>query len=167
MPNCTIACKIMLNMKRNSMNRDIIAMNELFDSFTPEQQVYALENEFPYVYSKASSFVVMGAEKYRANDFFKQPPLDFDEEDISILQHGCSQVLAGVGMSVENPFTGLDVAGFSALMRMFHFEAIGRKTKHGKVLNNEKGALDCIKLKHMVDGRTCEYFNFCRYPKMD
>lgn len=149
------------------MNRDIIAMNELFDSFTPEQQVYALENEFPYVYSKASSFVVMGAEKYRANDFFKQPPLDFDEEDISILQHGCSQVLAGVGMSVENPFTGLDVAGFSALMRMFHFEAIGRKTKHGKVLNNEKGALDCIKLKHMVDGRTCEYFNFCRYPKMD
>jgi hypothetical protein len=157
----------MLNNKRNNMNRDIIAMNELFDSFTPEQEAYALENEFPYVYSKASSFLVMGAEKYRANDFFKQPPLDFDEEDISILQHGCSLVLSGVGMSVENPFTGLDVAGFSALMRMFHFEAIGRKTKHGKVLNNEKGALDCIKFKHMVDGRTCEYFNFCRYPKMD
>jgi hypothetical protein len=149
------------------MNKDIIAMNELFDSFTPEQESYAIENEFPYVYSKASSFLVMGAEKYRANDFFKQPPLDFDEEDIAILQDGCRQVLAGVGMSVENPFTGLDVSGFSALMRMFHFESIGRKTKYGKLLNNEKGALDCITFKHMVDGRTCEYFNFCKYPKID
>ena len=149
------------------MNRDIIAMNELFDSFTPEQESYAMENEFPYMYSKASSFLKVGAELYRKDDFFNQPPADFDEEDIAILQDGCRQVIAGVGMSVENPFTGLDVTGFSALMRMFHFEAIGRKTNHGKVLNNERGALDCIKFKHMVDGRTCEYFNFCRYPKMD
>ena len=149
------------------MIKKIEAMNELFDSFTPEQETYAIENEFPYVYSKASSFLEMGAEEYRANDFFKQPPLDFDEEDLAILQHGCNQILAGVGMSFENPFTGLDVDGFYALMRMFHFESIKRKTRHGQEFNDEKGAIDCITFKHAVDGRTCAYYNFCAYPKLD
>jgi hypothetical protein len=146
---------------------NLIAMNELFDSFTPEQETYAIENEFPYLFSKASSFLMIGAEKYRANDFFKQPPLDFDAEDIAILQHGCKQILAAVGMSSENPFTGMDVGGFYALMRMFHFEPIDRSTKHGKMFNEQKGAMDCITFKHMMDNRTCTYFNFCPYPKLD
>ena len=74
-------------IKTKPMNSNVVNITALFDSMSEEQQNYAIENQFPYIYSKASTFLKIGAELYRKDDFFNQPPSDFDEEDIAILQH--------------------------------------------------------------------------------
>jgi hypothetical protein len=70
-------------------------------------------------------------------------------------------VLEGKGFKQENPFAGLGVGGFYALMRMFHFEPCGRKTLHLHKHDGKKGMLDCITFRHMVDENEVLYFNFC------
>ncbi len=78
----------------------------LSESFTDADRKTALENRFPYIYSKAALFLKMKPEIYRKNDFFAQPPAEFDEEDIAILKHGCEQVLEGKGFKKREPVHG-------------------------------------------------------------
>jgi hypothetical protein len=132
-----------------------------FKSLTEADRQTAQENRFPYIYSKAALFLKMKPEIYRKNDFFGQPPAEFDEEDIAILKHGCQQVLEGKGFKKENPFTGLDVFGFSALMRLFHFQQLSRKTFHTYEHEERTGILDCITFRHLVEDTEVVYYNFC------
>ena len=83
------------------------------------------------------------------------------EKDIPITFSGDS--IEGKGLFSRNPFVNLDVAGFSSLMRLFHFEAVSRKTKHLIEFEEKKGALDCITFTHLVDNRKTTLFNFCEY----
>jgi hypothetical protein len=135
--------------------------NAFFQNFSDADQTLAIQNRFPYIYSKAALFLKMKPEIYRKNDFFSQPPADFDEEDIAILKHGCEQVLEGKGLKKENPFTGLGVLGFSALMRLFHFERVSRQTFHTYQHEGRSGILDCITFRHMVEDSDVVYYNFC------
>ena len=133
----------------------------LLKSMSVADRVTALENRFAYIYSKARLFMKIKPEIYRKNDFFGQPPAEFDDEDIALMKYGCQQVLEGKGFKQENPFTGLGIVGFYALMSLFHFEACGRKTLHLHKHNGKKGMLDCITFRHMVDEHEVVYFNFC------
>ena len=54
----------------------------------------------------------------------------FDPEELEILKLGCEQVIEGKGLFSRNPFVNIDVAGFSSLMRLFHFEAVSRSAWH-------------------------------------
>lgn len=137
-----------------------LIMNKKSDA---ENQIL-LDNQFPYIFTKAFRYLKIGPEKYRKQDFFKQPPIDLDSEELEVLTSGCKQILQGIGFSESEPFTNLDVSGFYNLMRLFHFQYTDRTTKHSFVLNNKKGILDCISFKHYVDdNRTCVLYNFCCY----
>lgn len=143
------------------------AKNKLINQFSDAEKIIAEKNRYFYIAEKAFLFLKLGPEKYRKNDAFKQPPLDFDDQDLEILANGCRQVLEGIGLTKEKPFTGLDVQGFYGLFALFHFKNIQRQCKHGFILNGSKGALDCITFQHLVDGTKVVYLNFCEYPAFD
>ncbi|RAR73828.1 hypothetical protein [Flavobacterium aciduliphilum] len=149
------------------MKNQLETLNEVISKFTEAEKKLMNENRFPYIFSKAWVYLKMGPEKYRKQDAFSQPPLDFDDEDLEILAHGCRQVLQGVGLTKENPFSELDVLGFSALFRLFHFQKFDRKTEHNVVFKNKKGAIDIITFEHAVDGGQVVYYNFCEYLTID
>lgn len=141
--------------------KNMAAFSILFAKMTDEEKELMEEFRFGYIYFKAQLFLEIGPEKYRKDDAFHQPPIDFDSNDIEILNNGCRQILDGAGLIPEKAFTNLDVSGFSALFRMFHFSSISRKTKYSFILNGKKGILDCITFEHQVDGSRVTYYNFC------
>ena len=143
------------------MKKQLDILKEITANFSEEERLLMESNRFAYIFSKAWLFLKIGAEKYRKNDAFNQPPLDFDEEDLQILANGCQQVLQGIGMTEQKPFTDLNVLGFYALFRLFHLDYIGRETKHNYVFNGKTGALDCITFEHIMDGTQVVYYNFC------
>ncbi len=135
----------------------------VFDKMDEKTSELAIENRFPYIFSKAELFLRIGEEKYREGDFFKQPPENLTVEDIDILKDGCEQILIAKGLTEENPFQNLDVSGFNALMRMFHFESLQRSTKYKVVIDGKKGCIDKITFKHIVDNSEITYYNFCSF----
>jgi hypothetical protein len=145
------------------MKNELLKLDLLFDSMSEQEQELAIENQLPYFFSKANLFLKMGHEKYRLADYFKRPPAETSNEELEILKVGCEQVIEGKGLFSSNPFVNIDVAGFSSLMRLFHFKAVTRKTKHLIEFEEKKGALDCITFIHIVDNRKTTLFNFCEY----
>ncbi len=145
----------------------IDALNRAINQFSEEEKILILPNRFAYIFSKAWLYMKLGPEKYRKTDAFNQPPSDLDKEDLEIIANGCRQVLEGIGLTKEKPFTNLDVMGFSALFRLFHFQNIQRQCRHGFMLNGKSGALDCITFQHLMDGSQVVYYNFCEYPPID
>jgi hypothetical protein len=137
--------------------------DDLMDSFSTEKQEAMLNNQFPYIFSKADQFLQLGADAYREEDFFKQPPNKMSEEDLEILQLACKQIIEGKGFDKNNPLTGLGVSGFYDVMRLFHFKSKSRKTFYQFQQGEEKGALDCITFQHRVDGREATLYNFCPF----
>ena len=147
-------------------NFELKSLDEVMDAMSEEHQLQALDNQFPYLFTKAELFLKVGPEVYRKEDFFGQPKTT-DSEELEMIKNGCIQLCHGKGLSAENPFTDLDVSGFNILMRLFHFESESRKTRHGITINGQRGALDGITFKHVIDNRIATYFNFCVYPKFD
>ena len=143
------------------------ALDKVMDQFTAAEQDLMISNRFPYIFTKAWLYVKKGPEKYREDDAFQQPPTHFNKAELEILLNACKQVLDGIGMTSEKPFTGIDVFGFYALFRLFHFEKVERKTKHRFILNNKKGILDCITFEHVMDGEQVVYYNFCESPNFN
>ncbi len=142
-------------------------LDKIIYQFSEKEKNLVDSNRFVYIFSKAWLYTKLGPEKYRKDDAFNQPPVDLDHEDLEVLANGCRQVLEGVGLTIEKPFTELDVMGFSALFRLFHFKNIQRKCKHGFIFNGKTGALDCITFQHVIDGSKVVYYNFCEYPSFD
>lgn len=134
--------------------------------FSEEEEKLADLNRFAYIFVKAWLYIKLGPTEYSKDDAFNQPSSDTDEEVLEMLAKGCEQVTEGVGLTSENPFTGLNVVGFSALFGLFHFKNIKRKCKHGFILNNKRGALDCITFQHAMDESQVVYYNFCEYTSV-
>ena len=146
------------------MNKEnLAAFSILFAKMTDEEKELMEKFRFGYIFFKAQLFLKIGPDKYRKDDAFQQPPIDFNSEDIEVLNDGCRQILNGVGLIPEKAFTNLDVSGFSALFRMFHFSSTSRETKYGFILNGKKGVLDQITFQHLMDGSVVTYYNFCEY----
>jgi len=137
----------------------------LFDTMDLKTIDLAIENRFSYIFSKAELFLRLGVEKYRNDDFFKQPPENLSEEEIDILKAGCEQILIAKGLTEENPFMYLDVSGINAMMRMFHFDFFQRSTKYKVVIDGKQGCLDKITFKHIVDNSEITYYNFCSFSR--
>jgi len=134
----------------------------IFERFSSEQKILAAKMRWPYLATKASLFLSIGAKQYREKDFFSEPHTT-QEDTINLLTVGCHQVMEGKGLTMENPFHDLNVIGCSELFKMFHFEKISRQTTYNVAFDGNKGALDELTFKHMVDNSEITYYNFCRY----
>ena len=140
------------------MNKEIEALDTLMDKMTEEDQIIALDNKFPYLFSKANTYLKIGADKYRKEDYFKKPPLDLDNDDLEAIESGCKQIMQGIGFVKEKPFTRLHIRGFNSLLDLMHFESISRKSQSIKV-DGKTCFLDEIKFKHFMDGSEITYYN--------
>ena len=140
-----------------------IPLDDLFDNMSEELQNYALDNQFAYLYSKAERMLLVGPEKYRKDDFFKEPR-SVNNDALELIHSGCLQICNGKGLTKDKPLSELGVSGFYDLMRMFHFDSVSRRTDHSFEYNGKSGALDEITFEHRVDKRKSTIFNFCEYP---
>lgn len=135
-------------------------LDDLMESFSEELQNVAIENRFPYIFTKASMVLKVGAEEYAENDFFDHPYIR-NAKDVSAIEDGCRQICAGKGLTKELPLSGIGVSGFASLMRLLHFDKVERSTSYGSLYNDSNGALDKITFQHVVDRGQCTYYNFC------
>ena len=137
-------------------------LNLLMESMPKEIQKIALENQFPYIYAKASHFLRIGENIYRKNDFFNCPDENITPEELELLKEGCKQILQGKGIVPDNPFTDLGIPGFRQLFELFHFESIEQSAiPYNK--NEISGMLDKMTMKHFIEDRVCTYFNLVEY----
>lgn len=135
-------------------------LDDLMESFSEELQNVAIENRFPYIFTKATMVLKVGLEEYTKNDFFDHPYIR-SAKDVSAIEEGCRQLCAGKGLTKESPMSGIGVSGFASLMRLLHFVKVERSTSYFYSLNNSNGALDKITFRHLVDRGQCTYYNFC------
>jgi hypothetical protein len=143
------------------MKNQLQALDEVINNFSEEEKLLMNTNQFAYIFSKAWVYLKVGPEKYRKRDAFQQPPIDFDEEQLQTLTAGCNQIINGIGLTSQKPFTNLDVSGFTDLFNLFHFENNSRKTDHKYTYNGKKGVLDCITFQHFMNDSQITYYNFC------
>ncbi len=84
-----------------------------------------------YVTAKARMLREMGVDRYRKEDFFDQPSVQLDDDELEGLMKACVQIHRGLGFSVEAPLEGVLVASCYGLIAAFHFKVAGRRSTVG------------------------------------
>ena len=125
------------------------ALDKLMDTWPDELQQFALDAMFPYMYSKATNYLKIGPVLYRESDSFKQPKSN-DPILLGDLQKGCLQIIEGKGFSKESPIEAISVAASYALMEMFHFRFMSRKSSYGVFLAEQRGVIDHMIFEHLM-----------------
>jgi hypothetical protein len=62
------------------VDNELKSLDEVMDTMSEEHQLQALDNQFPYLFTKAEVFLKVGPEVYRKEDFFGQPKTTDSEE---------------------------------------------------------------------------------------
>ncbi len=137
------------------MNQVQKLLDQLIEGYTEEEITLFINNQLPYIITKALHYIEIGPDRYRVDDAFQMPLEEWVSEDLEILMKGCNQVVKGIGFTSERPFTDLGVRGFTLLFSLFHFEIIGKSTKYlgvGRIL-------DQIKVKHVINPGEATFYN--------
>ena len=125
------------------------SLDTLMDAWSDDLQLLALDAMFPYIYSKAANYLEIGPDLYRESDAFKQPKSQ-DPIILEDLKKGCIQIMEGKGFSNEAPFEEISVAASYALMEMFHFRFMSRKSSYFVFLADQKGVVDHMTFSHII-----------------
>ena len=125
------------------------SLDKLMDAWSDELQLLALDAMFPYIYTKASNYLEIGSVLYRESDAFKQPKSQ-DPIILEGLKKGCMQIIEGKGFSKEAPIEKISVAASYALMEMFHFRFMTRKSSYFVFLADQKGVIDHMTFSHLI-----------------
>ena len=136
------------------------AFDTHFEALSEALQLHALDQQLPYIATKAARYLEVGPDEYRNTDAFGQPATT-EADALAAIQRGCAQLIACKGLQAKAPLTDVGVGGFYALMALFHFKMQDRTTHHGHVHDGQKGALDTITFEHAVSGMTATLINFC------
>jgi hypothetical protein len=71
---------------------------------------------------KAQSFIKEGFLRYHAKDFFHQPPLDLSQDEYELLLEVCTQIVDGLGNSVDNPIETYFFRSLEQVAQLCHFQ---------------------------------------------
>ena len=137
------------------MNDITRKLDELTAGFTDEQNNLFIENRFPYILTKADSYIKTGPEAYRNEDAFDMPREEWSEEDFSLIMDGCLQIMEGAGYTAQKPFENLGIRGFNLLFTMLHFKSVGRKSSR----LGQGRMQDEITFEHAMDKSRVTYYN--------
>ena len=107
------------------------AFDTHFEALSEALQLHALDQQLPYIATKAARYLEVGPDEYRNTDAFGQPATT-DADELAAIQRGCAQLIACKGLQAEAPLTDVGVGGFYALMALFHFKMKERTTAHGQ-----------------------------------
>jgi len=125
------------------------SLDKLMDAWSDELQLLALDAMFPYIYTKAANYLEVGPVLYSESDAFEQPKSQ-DQQILDELKKGCLQIIEGKGFSKEAPIEKISVAASYALMEMFHFRFVSRKSSYGAFLGAKKGVIDHMNFEHLM-----------------
>ena len=125
------------------------SLDTLMDAWSDELQLLALDAMFPYIYTKAANYLEIGPVLYSESDAFEQPKSQ-DTIILEGLKKGCLQIIDGKGFSKEAPIEKISVAASYALMEMFHFRFVSRKSSYGAFLGAQKGVIDHMTFSHLI-----------------
>jgi hypothetical protein len=125
------------------------SLDKLMDAWSDELQLLALDAMFPYIYTKAANYLENGPVLYSESDAFEQPKSQ-DPQILEDLKKGCMQIMEGKGFSNEAPFEEISVAASYALMEMFHFRFMTRKSSYFVFLAEQKGVIDHMTFSHLI-----------------
>ena len=125
------------------------SLDTLMDPWSDEIQLLALDAMFPYIHTKAANYLEIGPVLYSESDAFEQPRSQ-DPQILEELKKGCLQIIDGKGFSQEAPIEKISVAASYALMEMFHFRFVSRKSSYGAFLGAQKGIIDHMNFEHLM-----------------
>jgi len=137
------------------MNDITRKLDELTAAFTDAENDLFIENRFPYILTKADSYIKTGPEVYRNEDAFDMPREEWSDGDLSLIMDGCLQIMKGLGYTAEKPFKNLGIRGFNLLFTMLHFTSVGRKTSRLGLGRMQ----DEISFEHAIDKNRVTYYN--------
>ena len=125
------------------------SIDKLMDACSDELQLLALDAMFPYIYTKAANYLEIGPVLYRESDAFKQPKSQ-DPIILECLKKGCVQIIEGKGFRKDAPIEAISVAASYALMEMFHFRFMSRKSSYFVFIAEQKGVIDHMTFSHLI-----------------
>ena len=110
---------------------------------------------YGYVEAKAQVYLGTSPSRYREQDFYSMPSVDWDPETLELIRAGFQQYLDGRGRSKEDPFDGLGIHGMNRMMETVHY----RSSRQAVVDQDATTFTDRIEFKHVVTGTTISLFN--------
>jgi hypothetical protein len=140
------------------------SLDKLMDAWSDELQLLALDAMFPYIYTKAANYLEVGPVLYSESDAFEQPKSQ-DQQILDELKKGCLQIIEGKGFSKEAPIEKISVAASYALMEMFHFRFVSRKSSYGAFLGAKKGVIDHMNFEHLMQKQMVTWHFFTQKKK--
>lgn len=109
-----------------------------------------------YIRAKARMFLRIGADAYRASDFFGQPDIRLSQENLAALERGAAEIIEDQGFSASSPLTSLPAEFSHSFANLFHLEVMAQNARRS---GDGQYLLDALLCRHMVDGREIILFN--------
>jgi len=135
------------------------SLDKLMDPWPDDLQLLALDAMFPYIHSKAANYLEIGPDLYRESDAFKQPK-SIDPIILEDVKKGCMQIIEGKGFRKDAPIAAISVAASYALMELFHFRFMSRKSSYGVFLGDQKGVIDHMTFSHLMQKQMVTWYFF-------
>ena len=130
-------------------------LEKLFENLSDKEKELALQNRLPYIFTKASYFIIQGPKLYSEKDALMMPDDSYSNEDIENLNIGCKQLINGIGLTLDNPLKELGVRGCHKLFNLFHFKMVDQKA----FKNKDGNFVDMMTFRHVADQKEITYYN--------
>ncbi len=111
---------------------------------------------YVYMRTKAVQYLRVGPAIYRRQDYFHMPPGTWDQPILDLVAGGFRQIVEWRGLSEEDPFTGLGIDGFYAMMDVLHFELESQALVSMKPRGH---ILDQMVMRHRMDPSLIVLYN--------
>ena len=162
-------CPHCIANRKVSQNADVYG-DVLLEIFPPAKykrttDLADLIFQYGYIFYKASTFLLTGANEYRYNDFFHYPLVEWDEAK---LKNGCEQWVNAKGITEQQCLENLTKNEIRDLFELFHYSVIREEPVKKRVskirqlffFKNQGEEVSKITIQHMVSEKKC--YIFCK-----
>ena len=126
-------------------------MNEIID--TDDTPPDGIPRRYFYMRVKAETYLKVGPTEFRRQ--FGTPPIEWNPDDLALVEAGIEQVIRWKGMTIDDPFTGIGISGFYAMMDVLGFDA----GKQSLAAMKPDSIIDRISFRHDGTGQEIILFN--------
>jgi len=109
-----------------------------------------------YFRAKATMYLRIGGDAYRATDAFHQPDIRLSPENLEAIERGVAEIANGHGFVASKPLTDLPTQFSHSLVRLFHFDVTAQAARRS---GDGLYFLDALLCRHVVDRREIVLFN--------
>jgi len=110
-----------------------------------------LVGQYGYIFSKASKFLLNGADEYKYNDYFHYPLVEWNQEK---LKNGCEQWVKAKGVTEQQCLKNLTKNEIRDLFELFHYTLINTEP-------TLKDGVSKVTFQHKMSENKC--FIFCQF----